>query len=232
MSEIAVFIDTVIDDFVVTRKKPKAKFTQFLKAVDIDRRTINDFIENKLVILNDQIDELSLALDGTDKVVTEGYSNFRRTELRDFKDLLNEIIDELYSYKDTKKIISTKRRVSPDKLVKYVTLYDKDVVFDDAVYKSLSPVEIIGSKYVFLYNVEKRELCYYTGRSLTVRRTLIDGYDPDKSWVRTLRNPEQFLSEVITASKFNAESIGNHLTTKPKVATGRMTSKHILLKVI
>jgi hypothetical protein len=30
MSEIASFIDTIIDDFVITRKKPKANFTQFL----------------------------------------------------------------------------------------------------------------------------------------------------------------------------------------------------------
>ena len=232
MSEIAAFIDTVIDDFVVTRKKPKASFTQFLRSEDIDRRTINDFVENKLGFINEQIEELSLALDGEDPVVKEGYSNFRRPELRDFKDLLNQIVDDLYSYKNTKKIIRKKRRVTPEKLVRLVTLYDKELVFDDATYKPLPATDIIGTKHVFLYNVEKRELCYYTGRSLTVRRTMVDGFDPDKSWVRTLRKPEQFLSEVISCSKFNVDNIEKHLTTKPKTPTGRMTSKHILIKVI
>jgi hypothetical protein len=61
---------------------------------------------------------------------------------------------------------------------------------------------------------------------------MVDGFDPDKSWVRTLRKPEEFLSEIISATKFNVETIGNHLTTKPKTPTGRMTSKHILIKVI
>lgn len=232
MSEIAAFIDTVIDNFVVTRKKPKASFTQFLKSQDIDRRTINDFVDNKLNFITDQIEELSIALDGDDEVVKEGYGNFRRPELRDFKELLNQIVDDLYAYKSSKKITRKKRRVTPEKLVRLVTLYDKELVFDSTTYKPLPATDIIGAKYVFLYNVEKRELCYYTGRSLSVRRTMVDGFDPDKSWVRTLRKPEEFLSEVLSSSKFNVENIGSHLTTKPKTPTGRMTSKHILIKVI
>lgn len=232
MSEIAAFIDTVIDNFVVTRKKPKASFTQFLKSQDIDRRTINDFVDNKLSFVTDQIEELSIALDGDDEVVKEGYGNFRRPELRDFKELLNQIVDDLYAYKSAKKITRKKRRVTPEKLVKLVTLYDKEIAFGNDIYKPLPATDIIGSKHVFLYNVEKRELCYYTGRSLSVRRTMVDGFDPDKSWVRTLRKPEEFLSEVLSSSKFNVENIGSHLTTKPKTPTGRMTSKHILIKVI
>lgn len=232
MSEIAAFIDTIIDDFVTTRKKPKANFMQFLRSEDIDRRTINDFVDNKLSFVTDQIEELSIALDGEDPVVKEGYGNFRRPELRDFRELLNEIVDDLYSYKDTKKIIRKKRRVTPEKLVRLVTLYDKELNLEGTIYKSLPATDIIGAKYVFLYNVDKRELCYYTGRSLSVRRTMVDGFDPDKSWVRTLRKPEQFLTEVSSCSKFNVENIGSHLTTKPKVATGRMTSNHILIKVI
>jgi hypothetical protein len=232
MSEIASFIDTIIDDFVVTRKRPKASFTQFLRSQDVDRRTINDFVDNKLNFITDQIDELSLALDGQDPVVKEGYSNFRRPELREFKELLNQIVDDLYSYKDTKRIVRKRKKATPEKLVKYVNLYDKELVFDSATYKPLSPKDIVGAKHIFLYNVEKRELCYYTGRSLSVRRTVIDGFDKDKSWVRTLRKPEEFLSEVISCSKFNAENIGTHLSTKPKAPSGRMTSKHILIKVI
>lgn len=232
MSQIAAFIDSIIDDFVVTRKKPKANFMQFLRSEDIDRRTINDFVENKLQFVNEQIEELTIALDGEDEVVKEGYGNFRRPELRDFKDLLNQIVDDLYSYKNSKKIIRKKRRVTPEKMVRFVTLYDKELNLEGTIYKPLPATDIIGAKYVFLYNVEKRELCYYTGRSLSVRRTMVDGFDPDKSWIRTLRKPEEFLSEVSACSKFNAENIGSHLTTKPKVASGRMSPNHILIKVI
>lgn len=232
MSQIAAFIDSIIDDFVVTRKKPKANFMQFLRSEDVDRKTINDFVENKLQFVNEQIEELTIALDGEDPVVKEGYSNFRRPELRDFRELLNQIVDDLYSYKDTKKIIRKKRRVTPEKLVRFVTLYDKELNVEGTIYKPLPATEIIGAKHVFLYNVEKRELCYYTGRSLSVRRTMVDGFDPDKSWVRTLRKPEEFLSEVLSCTKFNVENIGTHLTTKPKVASGRMGSNHILIKVI
>jgi hypothetical protein len=232
MSQIAAFIDTVIDDFVVTRKKSKANFIQFLRSEDIDRRTINDFVDNKLDFVLEQIDELTIALDGEDPVVKEGYGNFRRPEIREFKDLLNQIVDDLYSYKNSKKIVRKRRKVSPDKIVKYVNLYDKELTIGENTYKPGKPQDIIGAKYVFLYNIEKRELCYYVGRSLSVRRTMVDGFDPEKSWVRTLRKPEEFLTEVISCTKFNAENIGSHLTTKPKSPSGRMTSKHILIKVI
>lgn len=232
MSEIAAFIDTVIDNFVVTRKKPKANFIQFLRSQDVDRRTINDFVENKIHFVTEQIDELALALDGEDPVVKEGYSNFRRPELRDFKELLDQIVDDIYEYKDAKKITRKKKKVTPEKLVRFVTLYDKELILDGITYKPRPATELIGAKHIFLYNVEKRELCYYTGRALTVRRTVLDGYDPDKSWIRTLRKPEQFLSEVISSTKFNVENIGSHLTTKPKPASGRMSANHILIKVI
>lgn len=232
MSQIAAFIDTVIDDFVITRKKSKANFMQFLRSEDIDRRTINDFVDNKLGFVLEQIEELTLALDGQDPVIKEGYGNFRRPEIREFKDLLNQIVDDLYTYKNSKKIVRKKKKLSPDKIVKYVKLYDKDLEMGGNTYKSIKPQDIIGAKYVFLYNIEKRELCYYVGRSLTVRRTMIDGFDPEKSWVRTLRKPEDFLTEVISCTKFNAENIGSHLTTKPKFPSGRMTPKHIIIKVI
>lgn len=232
MSEIGAFIDTVIDDFVINRKKPKARITQFLLSEDINRKTINDFIDNKLKFVNDQIEELNLALDNKDPVVKEGYSNFRRPELRDFKNFLDEIVDDLYSYRDSKKITRKRRSVTPEKLVKFVKLYDKELVVGKDTYKPVCPTQLIGAKYIFLYHPEKRELTFYTGRALTVRRTMIEGFDPDKSWARTLRYPEKFLQEVISATKFNAENLGDHLTTKPKSVTGRMASKQMLIKVI
>lgn len=232
MSEIAVFIDTIIDDFVVTRKKPKANFTQFLKSQEIDRRTINDFVENKIDFVTDQIEELNIALNGEDPVVKEGYSNFRRPELRDFKDLLDQIVDDLYSYKQSKKIVRKKRKVTPDKVVKYIKLSDQQVEINGSMKPSLPVQDMVGAKHIFLYNIEKRELTYYTGRDLSIRRTVVDGFDKDKSWIRTLRKPEQFLSDVVSCTKFNVETIGTNLTTKPKVPSGRIVSKQVLIKVI
>jgi hypothetical protein len=230
--EISSFIDIIIDDYVVTRKKPKASFIKFLQAESIDRRTINNFVENKTNYLEEQIKELELAMSGLDPQVKEGYGNFRKPELREFKEMLEQIIDDLYSYKDSKKIIRKHRNQSPQKIVKYIKLIDSDYELDGVTYKSLSPTEIIGAKHVFLYNIENRELSYYTGRSLNVKRTMVTGFDVDKSWVRKLRKPEEFLSEVISCTKYNIENISSHLTTKPKQPTGRTNAKQILIKVI
>jgi hypothetical protein len=171
-------------------------------------------------------------LNGEDLVVKEGYSNFRRPELRDFKDLLDQIVDDLYSYKESKRIVRRKRKVTPDKIVKYIKLSDQKLELNGTTYSSLPAEQLVGAKHIFLYNIEKRELTYYTGRSLSIRRTVVDGFDKSKSWSRTLRKPEQFLSDIVSCTKFNVENIGDNLTTKPKIPSGRIVSKQILIKVI
>lgn len=230
--EISSFIDLIIDDFVITRKKPKASFIKFLQSEAIDRRTINNFIETKTDYLDSQIKELELAMNGLDPQVKEGYGNFRKPELREFKELLEQIVDDLHSYKDSKRIVRRRKNISPDKIVKYITLHDKDVVCGSNIYKTLPAVDIIGAKHLFLYNIETRELTYYTGRSLGVKRTMVTGFDKEKSWVRKLRKPEEFLPEVNSCSKYNIENIASSLTTKPKIPTGRTNAKQILMKVI
>lgn len=230
--EISSFIDILIDDFVIQRKKPKANFIKFLQSENIDRRTINNFVDTKTNGIESQIKELEIAMSGEDPQVKEGYGNFRKSELRDFKEFLEQIVDDLYKYKDNKKIVRKRRSTSPDKLLKYISFYSDDLTLGSTTYKSLPTSELLNSKHIFLYNVETRELTYYTGRSLGVRRTLITGFDPDKSWVRKIRNPEEFLPEISSCSKYNIENIVSHLTTKPKVPTGRTNVKQIFMKSI
>jgi len=230
--EISSFIDILIDDFVINRKKPKANFIKFLHSENIDRRTINTFVETKSDYIESQIKELELAMSGLDPQVKEGYGNFRKPELREFKEMLEQIVDDLYSYKDSKRIIRKRRNISPDKLIKYMKLYETEIEIGGLPYKTLSATEIISAKHVFLYNVETRELTYYTGRCLGVKRTMVTGFDSEKSWVRKLRKPEEFLPEVNSCTKYNIEHMSGHLTTKPKVPTGRTNTKQIILKVV
>jgi hypothetical protein len=230
--EISSFIDTLMDNFTIHRKKPKASFVKFLQSQDIDRKTINDYVENKTGFIEEQIKELELAMSGADPQVKEGYGNFRKPELREFKEMLEQIIDDLHSYKDSKKIVRKRKTHSPEKLIKYISLNTNPIVVGTNSYSAIPTLSIIGAKHIFLYNAENRELSYYTGRSLSVRRTLITGFDSEKSWVRTIRKPEDFLTEIISCSKFNVENIGTLLTTKPKTPTGRTNSKQTLLKVL
>lgn len=230
--EISSFIDILIDDFVIQRKKPKANFIKFLHSEDIDRRTINNFVDTQTDGIESQIKELELAMSGLDPQVKEGYGNFKKSELREFKEFLEQIIDDLYKYKDNKKIVRKRKAAPPDKLVKLINFNSDELTVGSSVYKSLPAIEIVGAKHIFLYNVETRELTYYTGRFLSVRRTMITGFDADKSWVRKLRKPEEFLPEINSCSKYNVEHISKHLTTKPKVPTGRTNIKQIFMKVI
>lgn len=230
--EISFFIDVLIDDFVVSKKRPKVNFVKFLQAQNIDRKTINTFVNTKTEFIESQIKELDLAMSGLDPQVKEGYGNFRKPELREFKEFLEQIITDLYSYKDSKRVLRKRKQLSPDKITKFINLYTDTFELSGHTYNSIPVTEVLGAKHIFLYNVETRELSYYTGRSLGIKRTMVTSFDVDKSWTRKLRKPEEFLSEVVNCTKYNIEHICNHLTTKAKVPTGRTNAKQILIKVI
>jgi len=232
VNEICAFVDVLIDEFTLHKKKPKISFIKYLQSENVDRKTINDFIENNSNFIQSQIDELDIALTGDDYQVKESYSNYRKPELREFKEMLLQIIDDSNKYKDSKKIVRKKKKTSPDKLVKNVKLFSEPYQVGDSFITTLDAVAIVGSKHIFLYNTKTRELAYYTGDSLSIKGMTIINFDVDKSWIKTLRKPEQVLTKVASCTKMAIENISSLVTTKPKVATGRINSNQILVKAI
>ncbi len=232
VNEICAFVDVLIDDFTLHKKKPKISFIKYLQSENIDRKTINEFIDNNTTFIHYQIDELDIALNGEDTQVKESYSNYRKPELREFKEMLLQIIDDSNKYKDSKKIVRKKRKVSPEKLVKNVKLFLEPYQVGNAVLTTLDAVTIIGAKHVFLFNTKTRELAYYTGESLSVKGMSIINFDTDKSWIKLLRKPEEVLTKVSSCTKMAVENISSLVTTKPKIATGRINANQILVKTI
>lgn len=231
VNEICAFVDTLIDEFSLHKKKPKVSFIKYLQSENIDRKTINEFIDNSNFI-HYQIDELETALSGEDTQIKESYSHYRKPELREFKDMLLQIISDSNKYKDSKKIVRKKRKVSAEKLVQNVKLYSEPYQIGDASFTSLDPIAIVNSRFLFLYNTKTRELAYYVGESLSVKGMTITNFDAEKSWIKVLRKPEDILTKVLSCTKMSIENISSLVTTKPKVATGRMNKNQILIKVI
>ena len=232
VSEICAFVDILVDDFAVNKKKPKASFIKYLQSENIDRKTIQQFIETGTEFIQSQIEEIDGALSGEDVQVKESYSNYRKPELREFKEMLLQIINDTQKYKDSKQIIRKKKKISPDKLIKNVNLYSEPYEVGGDTYITLDAIKIIDAKHVFLFNTKTRELAYCTGESLSIKGMTIINFDVEKSWIKVLRKPEEVLTKVVECTKMSVENISSLVSTKSKTATGRINAHQLLIKVI
>lgn len=178
------------------------------------------------------IAELRLAVEGTDKYVNEGYSNFKKTELKKLLGIYETLVASLGQAK-----VTTVRKVRVAK-VKPPAVIAKRVKFaaenTDLGLKSINPALVVNQGEVWLFNTKYRKLsCYKAidGQSLTWKGTTLMNWDTEKSMCKGVRKPEAIKALVgqgtRTWTKFFKE-----LTTKPSVMNGRCNEDTIILAVM
>ena len=95
--------------------------------------------------------------------------------------------------------------------------------------KSVSPMDIIGSSELWVYNTKYRKLSVYKG-DLTVKGTSIIGYEISGTDSKSLRKPEEFFK----ATEIGKRSLGTafkSLTTKTSTPNGRINDDCVLIGV-
>jgi len=232
VNEICYFVETLVDEYALTRKKPKASFLKYLQSENVDRKTINDFLSEGISNLKLQLVEVEGALSGEDPVLKEAYSSFRKPELREFKQMLSDIIDDASTYKETKKVVRKSKPQPPEKLVKGLNILESSVTIGGKEYVPPPKVEIVGSNYLVFYNIKSNEVTIFIGKNLSCKGSRIINYDEKLSGTKRLKKTLESLDLLIQSNQYNLEnnfsSLPNKLKTPPKV----ISSNFILLKSI
>lgn len=97
--------------------------------------------------------------------------------------------------------------------------------------ESISPVDIVGAKELWVYNTDKRVLAVYRGESLSVKGTTVQGYNEAESFTKKLRKPEKDMDLFRNNNKSGMKRNFDKLTTKAaNVSTGRLNADTILIK--
>jgi hypothetical protein len=231
--ETNYLIDTIIDKCVVEKKKPKFSFYKHFISSGFDKKTIEQVKEyNKKIAEEKEIAQL--AYEKSDPFLVEAYSNFSRPHLRQYIELLEEIIHDVEKYHQEKSAArrsSRRKKIDPNKMVKNVKYNTEPVLVGSTSYTSLSPVEIVGCKQVCLYNTKTRELTLYVGDYLKIKGSTIIDFNTDKSWTKTLRKPEEILETAMNCTRNSTKNLCNLINSKEKKPTGRINSNHIIVKV-
>lgn len=184
---------------------------------------------------NKVLEELDLAITGKDQQLNEGYSNFKKTELKAFRNLISTIVTDAEKLNDNSKRtrMPRKKKAKPVEKVVSKVIYKKQ----DTEYKlaSINPSDIIGCSQLWVFNTKTRKLGVYVANDsdgLSVKGTTIQNFKEDESVQKTVRKPEVVLPQTLKAGKIALRKVLPGINAVEQNLTGRLNSDTILLRVI
>ena len=213
VSEFMAEFNGVIDQYTTDRTMPKV--ASLITNMGIKGPMLKKVAEK----VNGTIEELRETIAGTDKQLVEGYSNFKKVELRKLLGIYEELISSLSQAKVAVVRKTRVVKVKPPGIVAKSVKYKKEDTDNKLV--SMSPVRVIGNSEVWIFNAKYRKLQVYEaqdGMTLTFKGSTLLNFDIEKSYAKTVRKPEQL--QTLLAKKSYSQYM-----KAIKGATGRLTGR-------
>lgn len=227
-AEHAGEINGLIDEFILNGTD--IDVSAYLKANDVSA-PVSKHIPKWF---NKTIDELKEYVDGSDKQLTEGYSNLGKTKAKKLIRML-EAIDDACKQQAVSSKVARKPRVRKEKpasvlaaKVKYMREYT------ELGLKSEPPVRIVGASEVWIYNTKYKKLQVYRALgegTLSIKGTTITNYEVATSGAKTIRKPEETIKNFVGLAKRSLGSEFKALKTKESAINGRINEDCIILRV-
>jgi 8-amino-7-oxononanoate synthase len=225
-------IEGSIDECFVNRNfKTTFKPYELMKTLDI-KGAHTRFI---IPVFSNKLTEIEEALKGKDKDLVDGYSYLKKTELKEYANLLKTIIDDCTKIAHTSKVTRAprKKKAKPvDKIIEKLQFKKEDNEYKVA---SINPADIIGSSQLWVFNTKTRKLGCYNATDaggLNVKGTTLINYNEETSVQKTIRKPEVVLPATLKAGKIALRKTLTDINAVEQALTGRINSDIILLRVI
>ena len=181
-----------------------------------------------------QHDEFVEAATTKDEQLKEGYSHLSKTNLKKITAFYAEILSACDMLAQEAKINKKPRAKKPTDKAKVVAKMKYLKQDDKLKLVSISPIDIIGAKELWVFNTKTRKLGKYVTTEfseLNVKGTTIIGFDEFKSVAKTLRKPEEQLKEFKAAGKVQLRKFLDDIKAVDIKLNGRINEDTILLKV-
>mgnify|MGYP000476401859 CR=1 FL=1 len=221
--DFATEIDAEIDEFIKSGYPKTFVFKNSVKTISGQAaRLVPNFFKNHL-------EELEEVLEGNCEQLNESYSHIKTVQIKNLLKLLTSLVASC-----TQQVVSSKKvkvvKVKPPSVLtaklKYLT------VFAELDLRSASPLKIIDSKEVWLYDTVKRKISYYKaaeGDTLSVKGTTIIGYDTNVSLVKIFK--PNTVKEFSLLNKKQMLEYFTAITSKGNLPFGRTNEQSIILRI-
>jgi hypothetical protein len=226
-------LEGIMDEFIQagTKYEFSGKTIGILSEKNIQPQHINILLE----VWKAKLAEFEEVYKGSDKQLTEGYSNYSRTEIKATIKFIQAVITDLNGYvsiKKAQKAPRARRAISPEKQVSKMKYLKR---FDALKLESVHPSKIIGANEVWAYDTAKRKIHYYIADShsqtLGVKGSTILGFDPILSGIKTIRKPEQQLKEFMASGIPAGRKMFKEIKSVQIAPKGRTNDDLIILRV-
>jgi hypothetical protein len=234
--EVAGEIEGWIDEFCVSKKSAEPKkveeFVNLFKANELKA----PHMRHMTSIFENRITEVAAAAEGKDKLISEGYSNFTKSELKKFDLFHKNLMSACAMMQEVAKAVRLPRKkkpVSQEKLVDKMKYKKEDSSLGIV---SQSPISIIGSKEVWCFDTKTRKLTKYVADDVTgplsVKGSSIIFLNETKSVCKTLRKPAEQLAAFKQCNKVQLRTFMEGITTVGVSPTGKINENCIILKIV
>jgi hypothetical protein len=211
---------------------PKAfKILNLLRAVEAKAahaRIIKGFYERNLA----ELEEAS-SKDADDQL-KEGYSHLSKANMKKIITFYQEIMSACDMLAQEAKVNRAPRAKKPTDKAKVVSKMKYLKQNEPLKLVSINPIDIIGSKELWVYNTKTRKLGRYVASEyaeLGVKGTTITGFNENSSICKTIRKPEEKLKEFKAAGKVQLRKFLDDINATDTKMNGRINEETILLKV-
>jgi len=211
---------------------PKAfKVLSLLRSVEAKAahaRIIKGFYERNLA----ELEEASQPK--CDEQLKEAYGHLSKANMKKIISFYQEIMSACDMLAQEAKVNRAPRAKKPTDKAKVVAKLKYLKQHEPLKLVSVNPIDIIGSKELWVYNTKTRKLGRYVAKEyaeLGVKGTSITGFDENASICKTIRKPEEKLKEFKAAGKVALRKFLDDINATDTKMNGRLNEETVLLKV-
>jgi hypothetical protein len=187
--------------------------------------------------LYDEIDEL---INKKTPDLVEGYGHLKTAkDKKDYLSFVKNILDDCSKFMNAATAAKVraprqpraKKKVSVEKLVAKVKYQKESAEFK---LTSVDPANLIGATEVYLFNTKYRHLVQLVAASVdgfSIKGTTITNVREEACLRKTLRKPEDVLTEIGKTTKARVNKVFIDIKTKAATANSRLNEETIILKV-
>lgn len=179
--------------------------------------------------------EYDSVINTADPEIKEGYSNFKKTDLKKLITFCDQVILDANKISG-EAVKSRKPRKRKVKTVEQLTAKVKICQeFKELNLTSIDIKSIIGTMQLWVYNTKTRKLGVYHASDaggLSIKGSTLQNYSEDKSIQKKLRKPEVTLPEILKGGKVYLRNAIDGVKAVASPLSGRLNEDTILLRIV
>ncbi len=234
-SNIIAEIEQEVDSFIVNPAKFKGmdavKFFRKHNVNQAHARFIRAFYEGPL----SEYIALQLPAKEQDEQLREAYAHLGKADIKKGAELFQGIIsacDMITAESKANRKTRKPKTKSAEKLVAKLKYCKTDEKYKVA---SINPADIIDASEVWVFNVKTRKIGKYVAEdhaTLQVKGTTLQFFDEKQSVAKTLRKPEQQLTEFNKSGKVQLRKFLDNIKGVETKLNGRFNNDTVILKAV